>query len=98
MREVLSAFSVLDPVGWMDWVEPDEQLDGVAWGVETLLCGRVAVGVLVMGSVLTDQEFSVSPVGGAPRVADGVCILEVRYCKGEWGQLRRPVVVVPLFL
>ena len=61
MTEVLSASSVLDLV---DWVQPGEQLDGVVWGVETLLCGRVAAGVGVMGSVLTDRgEFS---VGGLP--------------------------------
>ena len=48
MREVLSASGVLDPVGWIYWAEPGEQLDGVAHVVETLLCGRVTTGVRVM--------------------------------------------------
>ena len=54
MREVLSASGVLDLVGWIDWAEPGEWLDGDAWGVEALLCRRVTIAVGVMGSVLTD--------------------------------------------
>ena len=40
-----------------------------------------------MGSVCTDlEEFSVSLAGeGAPRAADGGCVLKVMYCEGEWG-------------
>ena len=50
------------------------------------MCGRVAAGVGVMGSVLTDLgEFSISSVGGgAPRASDGGCVLEVMHCDGEW--------------
>ena len=44
-REVPSASGVLDPGGWTDWTELGKWLDGVAWGVEALLCERVATGV-----------------------------------------------------
>ena len=62
--EVLSASSVLDPIGCIDWEEPGEQLDGVAWGMEAQLCGRVAIRVGVTGSVLTDWGNSLFPLLG----------------------------------
>ena len=92
MREVLSASGVLDPVSWIDRVELGEWLDGVAWGE---VCGRVTTewGYWVLFS--QTRENSLFPCwGGAPRAADGVCVLEVMYCGGEWGAVGKPVVVV----
>ena len=76
-------------------MEPGELLDGVAWGE---VCGRVAARVGVTGSVLTDLgEFFVSLVGGgAPKATEGGCVLEVMYCKGEWGWLGKPIVMAPV--
>ena len=99
VREVLSASGVLDPFGWIDWAEPGEWLDRVVQRLEALLCGRVATGAGVMGSFLTNKgEFSVR---GSSQADDGVCVLEARYCMGEWEAARETVnscSIIPLEL
>ena len=80
MREVLSASGVLDPVGWIDWVEPGEWLDGVAWGVKILLCGRVSTGVGWWFLFSLQGDFYVRE--GPPRAGDRLHVLEARYCEG----------------